>query len=71
MRVTIWKGGEIVNIVVSKTIKGAADLHPGYTAKRWTEGDVISSSHVAGSSTGSAEAALYKECLDIITGEAE
>lgn len=71
MRVTIWKGGEIVNIVVSKTIKGAAELHPGCTAKRWAEGDEISPVRAAGSSTESAEAALYKECLDIITGEAE
>ena len=69
MRVTIWKNGKVHNIVVSKTIKEAGTLHPGCTAKRWAEGDEISPSPVSGPSSGSGEAALCKECLDIITGK--
>lgn len=46
MRVTIWKNGYIVNIIVAKNTKEAEKLLPGFIATDYKEGDEICPANV-------------------------
>lgn len=67
MRVTLRRGGVIVNIIIAYSVAQAAELHPSCDAAEWTEEDEIPAREA--STATPEEAEQYKECLDIITGK--
>lgn len=64
MRIALRSGGKVVNIIVAESVEAAQLLFPEADVSEATADDEI-----VRESTDTANAALYKECLEIITGE--
>lgn len=60
MRIAVRSGGKVVNIIVAESVEAAQLLFPDADVSEATADDEIVRE--------STDAALYKECLEIITG---